>query len=239
MIISLLFGTIIGIILALPPGPVGITAIKYGLFRGNRSGMELALGNAIMDFIYSLIMIFATTAASHAVSAFSSDYPYISTLIQILVVFVFFAVGIINLRNKYDSFDYNNPDKAYNSRFFSLIKQRGPILLGAAIALTNLANPTFVPTLAWISINVHTFGLFESTIINNFAYALGFGLGNFIWITLLVRLIVRYKHKLSENMLIRIRQFAGFTFLSFGTILGYRVLSITKWGELIRLLFAV
>ena len=239
MIISLLFGTIIGIILALPPGPVGITAIKYGLFRGSRSGMELALGNAVMDFIYSLVMIFATTAASQAVGTFAKDYPYFSTLIQIAVVIVFFAVGIINLRNKYDSFDYNNPDKAYNSRFFSLIKQRGPILLGAAIALTNLANPTFVPTLAWISINVHTFGLFENNILNNLFYALGFGLGNFIWITLLVKLIVRYKHKLSENMLVRIRQFAGFTFLSFGTLLGYRVLSITKWGEIIRLIFAV
>lgn len=239
MIISLLFGITIGILLALPPGPVGVTAIKFGLFRGSRSGMELALGNAILDFLYSLVMIFATSAASEAVSSFEFDYPYISVLIQTLVVFVFFAVGIYNLRNKYDSFDYNNPDNAYNSRFFSLIKKRGPILLGAAIALTNLANPTFVPTLAWISINVHNYGLFENNLLNNFTYALGFGIGNFIWISALVKIIVKYKHRLSENMLVRIRQFAGFTFLSFGTILGYRVFSLTKWSEIIRILFAM
>lgn len=239
MIISLLIGITIGVLLALPPGPVGVTAMKFGLYRNSRAGMELALGNAMLDFLYSLIMIFATSTASQIMGNFEGNYPFISTIIQIGVVLAFFGIGIYNLKNKNSNFDYNNPDNAYNSRFFSLVKQRGPVLLGIAIALTNLANPTFIPTLAWISINIHTHKLFANNFINNLLYAIGFGLGNFIWITILVKLIVRYKHKFSDSMLIRIRQFAGFTFLSFGTLLSYRILSITKWGEVLHLFFAL
>lgn len=238
MVISLLIGTILGIILAMPPGPVGITAIKLGLSRGNKPGMELALGNAILDFFYSFIMIFATSAATLAVSSFSNTYPYISTIIQISVVIVFLGVGIWNLSNTNTNFDYNNPDTAFNSRFFTLFKKRGPILLGAAIALTNLANPTFIPALALMSMKVHSLQIFENNFVNNFSYAIGFGIGNFLWISFLVKIIVKYKHKLSENMLLRIRQFAGFTFISFGTILGYRVFTITKWAEFVRFIFA-
>lgn len=238
MIISLLIGTILGIALALPPGPVGITAIKFGLSRGSKPGTELALGNAILDFFYSFVMIFATSAATLAVSSFADTYPYISTIIQISVVLVFLAAGIWNLSSTNTNFDYNNPDTAFNSRFFTLFKKRGPILLGAAIALTNLANPTFIPALALISMKVHSLNLFENNFLNNFSYAIGFGLGNFLWITILVKSVIKYKHKLSENMLLRIRQFAGFTFLSFGTILGYRVFTITKWTEFIRFILA-
>jgi hypothetical protein len=36
----------------------------------------------------------------------------------------------------------------------------------------------------------------------------------------------------------RLYRFAGFTLIGFGTLMGYRILTITKWSEIIRLALA-
>jgi hypothetical protein len=61
--------------------------------------------------------------------------------------------------------------------------------------------------------------------------------GNFIWLNLLSRIIIRYKSKLSLSALGMIDKFAGITFLSFAGIILYRVLTVTKWTEIFRFAF--
>lgn len=236
LLTSLLVGAIIGIVLALPPGPVGVTTIKLGMFNGRKSGTWLAFGNGIMDFFYSLFAIFASSAAIATVNSFSDGYPFLMVLFQAVVVIVFIILGVINLRSKKTINPLNETEE--ESKFIHKFKTKGPFWLGCAIALTNIANPSFLPSLTWIAMNVHSHELIENAVVSNLMFSLGFGLGNFLWLFSLVRIVERFKNRMSPNTIIRLRQFAGVTFLSFGTILGYRLLTITKWPELVRFVFA-
>lgn len=239
LLIAILVGLAIGFVVALPPGPVGITAIKYGLFREPKDGTQLVLGNGIMDFVYCLVALFATGAMTDALSKFSYDYPYIVAAFQFTVVMAFIALGIFNLRNKQPrELNFNDEQFDYQSGAVDFLRGRGPLFLGIAIALSNLANPTFSGTLAWIGFQAHDFGVAGSPL-NKLLFAAAFGAGNFLWLFILVRLVARYKHRLSDVMLLRIRQFAGLTFIGVGTVLGANLIGVGKLTQALRFVFAI
>ncbi len=238
MLTALLVGLAIGFVVALPPGPVGITAIKYGLFKQPKDGTQLVTGNAIMDFIYCLAALFATGAMTDAVSHFSDQYPYIVAALQFTVVMAFLALGVFNLRNSQPrELNFNDEQFDYRSGIVDYLKSRGPLFLGIAIALSNLANPTFSGTLAWIGFQAHEFGIAGSPLYK-LVFSLAFGAGNFLWLFILVRLVARYKHRLSDIMLLRIRQFAGLTFIGVGTVLGANLIGLGKLTQALRFVFA-
>ncbi len=234
MLIALLVGTIVGIVLALPPGPVGVAAIRLSLSNGFKPGTYLALGTGLLDFVYCVIAIFATSAAVNTITNFTDEYPYLMLIFQLSVVAVFVILGIINIKSHKNYSEIQSPKE---SKFITDLKSKGPFLLGIGIALTNMANPTFLPSLGYVTLNVHAWNWIENTALSSLMFAVGFGLGNFIWLYILVRMIVKFKDRMSGNMLLRIRQFAGVTFLGFGTYLGFRVFA-AKGAELFRFLFA-
>ena len=86
--------------------------------------------------------------------------------------------------------------------------------------------------------NAEAFGFVQHDIVSKFVFAIGFGIGNFIWLYILTRVISHYKSKMSNLTLARIHGVAGYTLIGFGTILGWRVVTFTKWGEIVRLVFA-
>lgn len=243
MITALLIGALVGFILALPPGPIGMASINIGLDKGIKPGMQLAIGTASLDMIYSMIAIFAASAVEAAVGSFFDENPLLFLLFQLLVVLGLIFAGALYLRAK-----QKNEEEAINQGadyklgkfdlFLDKLKKRGPFLLGIALALTNIANPTFLPSLAITAAWIHKLNIFTNAFAENMLFAIGFGIGNFVWLYLLVKLIIKFKHKFSTNMILRIRQFAGITFISFGGFIGYRVLVFTKWPEVLRLVFA-
>ncbi len=239
MIIAILVGFLVGFVLAMPPGPIGVTAIQYGLLGNIRPGIKMALGTALLDMFYCLAALFATKAAMSAVGGFSIDHPYIMFVIQLSIVLAMVIFGILNLKSRKDAndADFDTQLKTNNPKFIDNLMKRGPFLLGIALSLTNLPNPTFLPSIAYVTLNVQEFKLIESTTIAGLGFALGFGIGNFVWLQTLVRIVNHFKERMSTNMITRIRQFAGITFVGFGTFLGYR-LAITHWSDVFKLVFA-
>jgi len=238
MIISLLAGIILGLILALPPGPVTVTAIKTGLNKGLRDGVFIGLGNGIIDFTYCLGAVFATSAALMLIDNFAHDYPLIVLSFQLVVVLGIMIYGFTHLKPK-KSFiiDDSDPLTKKNQKL-QFLSSKGPFFLGLAVALTNIANPTFLTSLAYLTMQVQKFGLIENSNLGNLAFAFGFAIGNVFWIYVVVRTITHYKSKLSDKMVMKIQKFAGVTLIGFGTILGLRIVELTKWSEIVRLLLA-
>lgn len=237
MIIALLSGIIIGLALAIPPGPISVTAIKLGLFSGKKQGTSLAMGTGLMDFIYCVIAIFATSAAISALDSFSLTYPHLILIIQLIIVIAFISFGFINLKNKPHAKEILEAD-VKETKLAQKLSSKGPFFLGIAVALANAPNPTFLPSLAWITMQVHQFKIFEGLALNNLFFAVGFGFGNFLWLYAIIRVIIKFRHRFSPQTLLRIRQFAGFTFIGFGTLLGYRVVTLTHWSDVLRIVFA-
>lgn len=236
MDLSILFGFLVGIVLALPPGPVGVTAIEIGLFQTKKAGFQLALGNAIIDFTYCLGVIFATSAVISTLSEFSKDFPFAYIIFQVGVISALFAIGFLNLKAKKRKI---GDEEEVTKGFTAKLGTKGPMFLGIAIALTNLANPTFLPSLAAVTIWVHEAGMTTGEPISNFLFALGFGLGNLFWVNFVSSMTNKYKHKFSPTMVLRIKQAAGVTFIGFGTFLGFRLLLVSKWPDILRFILAI
>jgi threonine/homoserine/homoserine lactone efflux protein len=233
MIFALLVGTIIGYILAIPPGPVSVSAIKQAMSPTPRNAYYLASATALMDFIYALLAIFAATAANRALETFATDHQTLINVIQIAIVVGFILYGFDNLRK---SKEINNGHFADNTEISRLknISRKGPFFLGIVVSVTNVANPTFLPSLTYLSIQIQNLTFFDPNLMNRFIYAIGFGLGNFLWLVTLSGIINTHKHRMGNSFKKRIQQFAGITFISFGTLLGYRIFQIIHWHEILR-----
>jgi len=95
-----------------------------------------------------------------------------------------------------------------------------------------------LPSLGAVTVYIQKTGIFEDSILNSFLISLGFGLGNFLWLYFIVRVITFYKNRFNEKFIAIMYKFAGFTLIGFGTYLGYSVISITKWSEIFRIALA-
>jgi len=238
MVMSLLAGIIIGIILAVLPGPVSVTAIKLSLDKGSRHGILVGLGTALMDFFFCISATLATSAIIPLVEKISGNYPVAVLTLQVIIVTGVMVYGFLTLKSRKENPVNNQQNITGKSKIIEYLTHKGPFLLGFSIALTNVANPSFMASITSVTVMVQRWGWIESSIIGNAAYSVGFALGTFIWIYTLVRVVIFYKPRMSGDLIIRIKKFAGLTFIGFGTLLGYRIIMITKWPEILRLLFA-
>lgn len=238
MLISIISGIVAGFVLAMPPGPVGVTAIKLSLDKGQRHGLMASLGTSSMDFIFCLITVFATSAIIHIIDNFAADYPVGVLIFQIAAVSAIVAFGFYTLRTKKKVLSEDLSEKKLVS-FIDYLKHRGPFLLGFAVTLANAANPTFLGSIAYVSMQLQKWGWIDGSFFGRFGYAAGFGLGTFVWFYVLVKVLIYYKPRMSGDFIGKIKKFAGLTLIGFGSLLGYRVIEITKWSEIIRVLFAL
>lgn len=236
MFVSILVGLIIGFILAMPPGPVAVTAIKFSLDKGVKRAIFFGFGTGLMDFIYCTVIVFATSAVFQIIDTFAEDFPELKFLFQFAVVLAIMIYGFLHLKNTKKSIDIENVPQN-NSKIVNKLSNKGPFFIGIALALANIANPTFLPTLAYVTMNVQGLNLIENNFFSNLFFAIGFGLGNLSWIYLLIKVVNHYKSKMSERFLAKINQFAGLTLIGFGTLLGYRIL-FPKLAEIFRFVFA-
>lgn len=240
MIIAIVAGTILGFVLAMPPGPIGVLAMKYGLYKGLKPAVYVSIGSGVADFFFCLIAASAASAATLALADFSDKHPIYTFLLQIIVIVAFIIYGIINLKKKEKCVEnLESVEIESKSKFVKQLKNKGPFFLGIGFALTNMASPAFLPSLGYVSMQVQKLNIFPITFSNTLLYSLGFGFGNFLWLYLLSTTVHKLKDRFSGNFLLRVRQFAGITFIAFGGILGWRLLFFTKWTELFKIAMAL
>lgn len=232
MLTAILIGALIGFILAIPPGPVSFACIKVGLQNGRKECFELSLGSALMDTFYCVLAIFAATAVFNTLNGYLDSYPLVYLTIQVGVVVGLIYYGMSQFRKR--QIKPAEIETKPQPKFIQTLKSRGPFLLGIAFAMSNIANPSFMTTLFIMTAWVRKLELFAASFSTNMLFSLGFGVGNFIWLFLLAYIVHMNKHKLSETSITRIKQFAGLTFIGFGGILGWRVVTLTNWANVFK-----
>lgn len=238
MVTAIMIGAALGFILAMPPGPIAMASIKLGLEKSRKECSQFAIGTAAMDVLYCVIAIFAAAAINTAVTYYIISYPLISVIFQFVVVFgmVYFGISQFKKRSAETENMVSTTETPSNS-YIQNLKGKGPLFLGIALALTNLANPTFIPSLTIMSSWVQKAELFHNQFSENILFSLGFGIGNFLWLYMLGAIIIYNRHKFSDNTVFRIKQFAGVTFISFGGFIGYRALMFTNWAQIFKFAF--
>jgi threonine/homoserine/homoserine lactone efflux protein len=234
LIAAIFTGLVIGVILAMPPGPFTIASFKYVLRNDVKGAYALSYAAGLTDILYSLIAISASSLVIGTFMSFFDGNPIAFLLFQVVCVIGLLVYGIYQIRYNSDAEIGETEEKpTILQRFFKKIQEKGPFFIGLGIASTNLANPTFLPFLTSFFTAIQKLGLFPITVLNNFIFSVAFGAGNFIWLYTLIRIVNHYKERMSLRLIERLHKFAGFTLLVFSTLLGYRVIVYTKWTELI------
>jgi hypothetical protein len=106
-----------------------------------------------------------------------------------------------------------------------------PYLHGVLIALTNLASPTFLPSLLFVMSLLHVRGWVGHAVGDHVMYALGFGGGGALWFVLLLRTLTHFRTKVSATVIPMMYRVAGGVFLLFAGMLTYTMMT-TAWSRL-------
>jgi hypothetical protein len=99
------------------------------------------------------------------------------------------------------------------------------------MALTNLASPTFLPSLLFVMSFLHVRGWVGHTVGAHVLYALGFGGGGALWFVLLLRLLTHLRAQVSPTVMQMLHRVAGGVLFLFAGILAYHLVT-TEWARL-------
>lgn len=236
---AIILGIVIGYVLAIPPGPIGMAAIRTGIRSGWIAAVKLAIGAGLFDIIYCALAMVATSAIVDLLRDLEQTTPLATVIFQLTIVGVMIVFGIMQMRERpIKHVDENGHGSQKPRNIIEWFKSHGPFFVGVGFAVANLANPTFVPSLAAMTTFIQKLGWFNNTMANNLSFALGFGLGNTLWLFTLARLVIANRSKMTPTFIQRIQQVTGVTLIGFGTFYGLRVILVTKWAEILRFVIA-
>lgn len=237
MVIAFVTGLIIGFLLSIPPGPIGVSIMKKALQGNKKGGYLIGLGAALMDILYVFVAFHFTAMLTRTMQQYISQHSLAFLLLQLIVVALLIGYGVLNLKIK--RVRLVTSYKPQSITLTESISQRitVPFFVGVTLALANLANPTFLPSILYMVMVLHEQQLWISGFAANAFFSLGFGIGVMIWISILVELFAHLRNRLSISVLHMLHRFAGITLIGIGTYLGYRVLSVVRWTDLLRFVF--
>ncbi|MBI5471327.1 MAG: LysE family transporter [Ignavibacteriae bacterium] len=227
MITALLIGTVIGLVLSIPPGPLALAFMKKAVSRQYSDAMLVATGAAVMDVFYNLLAAFASSAIVLTLSDVFLQNRWLSIVFQLLCIIVLAVLGVRHVRDKHNPTaerHYVERERAQEERA-KRIGHGSPFFLGTLIAFTNLATPTFLPSMIAVLSYLHAEKVFPHSVSSNFSYSIGFGIGTTIWFFLVLRFVMKHQEKLTPGFITAVYRIAGVAFIIFALLLAYNVMS--------------
>jgi threonine/homoserine/homoserine lactone efflux protein len=220
---ALLTGLIVGYVLAIPPGPIGMAAIRLGL-RGRMTDVsQLAIGAGLLDLLYCLMAMWTSAGILDLVlpRGTAGEYLGLMTAAQIFISLAMIVAGIVVLisSRRHDIDEASNAAPALLGTV-SRWRAIAPFATGVAFAITNLANPTFIPSLMIMSGTIRSAGLVGYSVPDVVQFSFGFGTGNALWLLTLGGIIRRFRHRLSERLLAGIRLVTATLLIGTGVFYG-------------------
>lgn len=235
MVTALLLGILLGFALSIPPGPLSLAFMKKAVSRQYSAAFMVAFGAAVMDIFYNLIAASASSALVVWLSDLFVENKWLSIVFQALCFFILLVLGIRYLLDKHDMKSERNiveRERATEERVRK-IGHGSPFFLGTLIAFTNLATPTFLPSMIAAISYLHAEGFLERSLSANFMYAVGFGIGTTIWFSVILRFIMKHHAKLSSAFITTIYKIAGGALVLFALALAYNVVVNTEWAAVL------
>lgn len=234
MLSSLALGIILGFALSIAPGPIAVAFMKKAVVGEYRPAFMTGLGAASMDVLFNLLAAFASSALVIQLSNLFLRNRWLSLLFQIVCVAVLIVLGVRYFRQQHNIAEERHvmeqeAEQEQRARKFS---HGSPFFLGVMLAITNLATPTFFPSMVAAVSYLHAEGFLMRDIGSSVLYAVGFGIGTTVWFIILLRFFVKHRTKLSPTFINTMFKVAGATFLLFAAFLVYNVASSTLWGRL-------
>jgi threonine/homoserine/homoserine lactone efflux protein len=227
MVTALLVGLVVGFVLAIPPGPIAIACLSQALAGQARASLALALSASALDIGYALLAAFASSALVGALRGLVTDNAWYLLAFQGGCIVVLVVLGLCYCRPPGVA---GRPRQ--EERDDRTLDDASPYLRGVLIALTNLASPTFLPSLIFTMSLLHARGWVGHDVGDHVMYALGFGAGAALWFVLLLRTLTRLRSQFSPTVIPMLSRVAGGVFLLFALMLAYNMVTTTAWSRL-------
>jgi threonine/homoserine/homoserine lactone efflux protein len=234
LIITVLLGMAGGFTLAIPPGPLAIAVMKQGIEGHFRPGLMVALAAALMDMVYILLATFASSAIVQALARLIKETVWFPLLFQIACIILLLVLGIryfAPAQRKRATQHDQKAELAQEER----ARQMGhatPFFTGLLIAITNLASPTFLPTMIAFVGFFHANDWLHPGVLPSLLFSVGFGMGTLFWFLGLLRILLRFRTSISNDFISNIYRFTGGTLITFAAVITYHVVTATAWGQL-------
>ena len=198
-------GTVLGLAVAAPVGPIGLLCISRTLERGFRAGVAGGLGTALAD------ASFAGLAAT-GFAAFSFVLGIIAAPLQVIGGGVLVALGVAGWRARSDA----KP---------ASIEEVGIARLTAVTFLLTLANPATILSFAAMLAGL---GLAESAAAEDAAaVTLGVFTGSLAWWFFLCGLVALLRQRLPQGFSLWVSRISAIILIGFGVtaiVIGLRAL---------------
>jgi threonine/homoserine/homoserine lactone efflux protein len=233
MITALILGITIGFALCIAPGPIAVAFMKKAIVGDFRPALKIGLGAASMDVVFNLLAAFASSAIVVSLSNLFLENRWLSLLFQLISIMILLVLGTRYYRQKHVPTDKELLDKEARQEATATQYSHGsPFFLGVMLAVTNLATPTFFPSMIAAVSYLHAEGFLVRSFLTNLSYAVGFGLGTVLWFTILLRFFKKHRTKLSDGFINTMFKAAGITLLICAGLLAYNILTTTQWSTL-------
>ncbi|MBL7999355.1 MAG: LysE family transporter [Candidatus Kapabacteria bacterium] len=214
--LHLLAGFITGFCLSIPPGPVAAVIVTTTIRNGRRAGYIASLGVTIADILFCFLASFASLGIIATFGSYITAHPVVSLLLQLLVAVAIIVFGYMQWKHRV-------PDMNSTMTSQENVSSR-PFFTALLTALSNAINPTFLPTLAGM-LTVVSSQLPESwnAAGDKALFTVGFGLGCYAWLTVIVEAVRKYHRGLSSSMMKWLFRIMGGILIAFGVVLLVRI----------------
>jgi threonine/homoserine/homoserine lactone efflux protein len=205
--LAALIGFAIGFVTSIPIGPINVAVLTKGMRESFAHGLSLAIGAALMDFVYASAAMFGFFAVFQG--------PRIGLLFEILGFILLVYFGIKSLRSE--------PRQIDNGMKLPL-KRELHSSFWAGVFLY-LSNPTFLGY--WITVAgvIQAYKLVINEWIDNLFFAVAVGVGAATWFYALLKFFRKRLVTLKPERLRIMSRIAGCILLGFACYLGYEMVS--------------
>ncbi|MDA0987185.1 MAG: LysE family transporter [Bacteroidetes bacterium] len=182
--IIITLGAIIGFISSIPIGPINLALIIRALHHQSRSAFFIAIGSALMEFIYCASAIFGLSSLLFL--------PQIDKILQASAIIIFIFYGIKAILFKVKPINVDETENLQNNSSLKFI------FMGMVLYFS---NPGFIAYWVTVAGLISGLRIFEYTLFNNLIFAVSVVVGSFLWSFLLIALVEKYKLKINEQVI--------------------------------------
>jgi threonine/homoserine/homoserine lactone efflux protein len=203
IVISLLLGMLVGLLFAVPLGPISIFVAQRTMRGQTRDGLRVAAGSVVIDIIYSLII---TLGFISLVSQYlQSHYVQLS----LSIIMILYGVKMLVYDRKHPRHDADPLSAKPVKNGSNKLKY----LLGTTMAL---ANPTlFLSWTAALSF-LSAQRLLSSNFWDKIVFSFSVGLGNLVWFVGLALFVRSKRHVISQRFIERTGDITALVVIGFG-----------------------
>ena len=215
--LSLVVGFLAGFLGAIPPGPLNVTCLRKGLQGKRREAYRVAVGGSVVDTLVCLLIGLGLGWILEKVVT----NPWVRSILAVFLVG--YGLKLLFVDRRRDRNDLvaraaPSPDEPESDAPAGIRSFLTGLLQAAA-------NPAlFVNWTLLVSFLV-SHRLFVPSVASALGFALGVGIGVFVWFTVLIELVERLKMK-AGPWVSRSTVLAGVLLIGFGVFFTWRSFSV-------------